>query len=592
MSKKTPKELIEFYKSLENITSINIWDMQTNLRPSEKVDGEWKEKLLIERKVLFFNFNDGQLLQNIQVTDIQGHLTNLMLSEKEIEYIKDRIITSSNPWLKSRYAHLLWQTTKHNDYAEIAIDSYIQVINSFNTNDIHELQNVLTAILYISIKTKKCKKKVVEIVVSLINEKPIWIKTNILLLILRFKLLSKKHEMDIANNIPNWIEKDNSNSYFTIKSMLEAGVVLYHKLGLAENKLFELLAANEDTILTQHTDESDFVRYTTIGQKAQYLKLAKRTEESEQLFAEYNRLKQKVKLHQVSVELSGDETKMFNDYLNLKSKFILDMPTDSILAFFALDDGILVDPEENEQNARNTIKNSILHLFATSVFDINSNFRNLSESEKIDSQIIQNYTISHGIKCQSLFMKVFIDGIIIGKLDYYKVYKFLENQTWYNQKFKRTLTDNEVDKNSTWLTLLAPSVHNLMAQFELSVLMNTNKINNFILAIDSMTVKFEGALRDFIRLCGGNTTTLKKGELTEQVLEELLENQTTKKYFNIKDIELFKYTFTQKGKNLRNNVAHSFMQFSDYTWEAAILVFLCILRLGKYTLVENQVENK
>ena len=121
--------------------------------------------------------------------------------------------------------------------------------------------------------------------------------------------------------------------------------------------------------------------------------------------------------------------------------------------------------------------------------------------------------------------------------------------------------------------------------------MNTNKINNFILAIDSMTVKFEGALRDFIRLCGGNTTTLKKGVLTEQVLEELLENQITKKYFSIKDIELFKHTFTQKGKNLRNNVAHSFMQYSDYTWEVAIQVFLCILRLGKYTLVETKVEN-
>lgn len=592
MSKHIPLELLNFYESLENISSVNIWDIQSNIQPTEKIDGEWKDMLLIERKVLYFNFNDGQLVQNIQVTDIQGQLTNLTLSEKEIEYIKVRLNTSLNPWLKSRYAHLLWQTTKHTDYAETAIDSYIQLINSFNINDIHELQNVLTALSYISIKTKKSKRKVEEIVFSLMNEKPIWIKTNILHLILRFKVLGRKHEIDIASNIPKWIEKDDSNSYFTIKSMLEAGVVLYHKLGLAENILYELLAANQDIIITQHPDESDFVRFTTIGQKAHYLKLAKKTEESEQLFAEYNRLKQKVKLHQISVELPDYETKLFNDYLNLKSKIILDMPTDSILAFFALDDGILVDPEENEQNACNTIKNSVLNLFATSVFDINSNFKNLSESEKIDSQIIQNYTISHGIKFQSLFMKVFIEGIIAGKLNYYKVYKFFENQTWYNQKFKRSLTDNEADNNSTWLTLLAPSIHNLLAQFELTVLMNTNKINNFILAIDSMTVKFEGALRDFIRLCGGNTTTSKKGELTEQVLEELLENQTTKKYFNRKDIELFKFAFTQKGKNLRNNVAHSFMQFSDYSWEAAMLVFLCILRLGKYTLIETQAENK
>ena len=592
MPKKKPKELVDFYKSLENISSINIWDIQSNLIPTKKIDDDWKDKLLIERKVLYYNFNDGQLVQNIQVPDSQGQITNLTLSEKETDYIKDRLKTSSNPWLKSRYAHLLWQTTKHNDFAEIAIDSYIQLLNEFTINDLHELQNVLTAILLISVKTKKSKKKVEEIVISLITENPIWIKANILLLILRFKVLNKKQEMNIASKIPNWIKDDESNSYFTIKGMLEAGVALYHRIGIAEDILFELLAANEDTIIKQHPDESDFVRYTAIGQKAQYLKLAKRTEESEHLFAEYNRLKQKVRLHQVSIELTGYDTKMFNDYLNLKSKFILEMPTDSILAFFALDDGILVDPEENVQNARNTIKNSVLHLFSTSVFDINSNFRNLSDAEKFDAQIIQNYTISHGIKCQSLFMKVFFEGIIAGKLNYFKVYKFFENQTWYNQKFKRSLTDNESDSNSTWLTLLAPSIHNLMAQFELSVLMNTNKINNFILAIDSMTVKFEGALRDFIRLCGGNTTTSKKGVLVEQVLEELFENQTTNKYFNKKDIELFKYAFTQKGKNLRNNVAHSFMQFSDYTWEAVMLVFLCILRLGKYRLEETHVEAK
>jgi len=592
MPKKKPKELIDFYESLENISSINIWDIQSDLQPIEKIDGERKDMLLTERKVLYFNFNDGQLVQNIQVTDSHGQITNLTLSEKETDYIKDRLKTSSNPWLKSRYAHLLWQTTKHNDFAEIAIDSYIQLLNKFTINDLHELQNVLTAILLISVKTKKSKKKVEEIIISLITEKPIWIKTNILILILRFKVLNKKQKMDIASKIPNWIKDDESNSYFTIKGMLEAGVALYHRMGIAEDILFELLATNEDTIIKQHPDESDFVRFTSIGQKAQYLKLAKRTEESEQLFAEYNRLKQKVRFHQVSVELTGDETKMFNDYLNLKSKFILEMPTDSILAFFALDDGILVDPEENVQNARNAIKNSVLHLFSTSVFDINSNFKNLSDSEKIDEQIIQNYTISHSIKCQSLFMKVFIEGIIAGKLNYFKVYKFFENQTWYNQKFKRSLTDNESDRNSTWLTLLAPSIHNLMAQFEFSVLMNTNKINNFILAIDSMTIKFEGALRDFIRLCGGNTTTSKKGVLVEQVLEELLENHTTKNYFSNKDIELFKYAFTQKGKNLRNNVAHSFMQFSDYSWEAVMLVFLCILRLGKYTLEETHVEAK
>src|SRR5690606_18502580 len=136
-------------------------------------------------------------------------------------------------------------------------------------------------------------------------------------------------------------------------------------------------------------------------------------------------------------------------------------------------------------------------------------------------------------------------------------------------------------------TMLAPGIHNLFAQFELSVLMNTNKINNFILAMDSLTVKFEGALRDFIRLSGGNTSTSKRGEIKEQLLEELLDNPTTKKHLTIKDLDLFKYKFTLEGNNLQNNIAHSFLQYSDYNLQAVILVFFCILRLGKYTFEEK-----
>ena len=106
MPKKKPKVLIDFYESLENISSINIWDIQSNIQPTEKIDGEWKDMLLTERKVLYYSFNDGQLVQNIQVPDRQGQVTNLTLSEKETDYIKYRLRTSSNLWLKSRYAHL------------------------------------------------------------------------------------------------------------------------------------------------------------------------------------------------------------------------------------------------------------------------------------------------------------------------------------------------------------------------------------------------------------------------------------------------------------------------------------------------------
>lgn len=584
---KIPEELKEFYDSIENLKSLNIWNIQKELKVSAKIKGDWRRKVNVERKSLNYNLNKGKLVTNVQVTDSRGQITKIDLKKEDIEYLKERLEITQNSWLKSRYSHLLWQEIKHNKYAEIAIDNYVATINRIKSEEARELPIILSAILFISKKTKKKRDDAKELAIILIDDLPNWFKPNILNSILENNLLTKNELNDIAIKIPNWIENDSSDSYFFNKQNLETGIQLYNSLGLSLNKLYELLAKNEDLILDKHQEDTDFIKYKTIGTKAKYLRLAGKLEEAEENLKEYNRLKQIVRLGKVSWQLGEIETEMFNNYLNMISKVILEMPTEGILAFFSINEDILVDPIENLENAKNNIKNSLHNLFSISVFDINSNFKNLKDSEKIDKEIIQSYTISHEFKCFSLFFKVFVDGILTGKLNYYKIYDFFESQTWYGTKFKKGMSDNEIDQNSNWLTMLAPGIHNLFSQFELSVLMNTNKISNFILAMDSLTLKFEGALRDFIRLCGGNTSTSKNGEIKEQLLEELLENQTTKKYFTEKDIELFKYTFTRKGKNLRNNIAHSFLEFSNYNLQSVALIFMCILRLGKYTFNEQ-----
>lgn len=584
---KIPKEVKEFYDSIENLNSLSIWNIQKEIKPSKKIEGEWEAKLIVERKVLNYNINKGELITNVQITDINGQIKDFGLNKNDLEYIKDRLSKTRNNWLQSRYSHLLWQETKHNNYAEIAIDNYIQNINKIKGEEARELPIILSAILFISKKTKRRTEQAKKTAILLINDLPNWFKSNILNSILDNNILSTKELKQIAAKIPTWIEKDNPVSYFVNKNKLETGIRLYNLLLLSSNKLYELLAENENLIIEQHPEDNDFVKFTAIGTKAKYLRVAGKLEEAEENLKEYNRLKQTVKLGKVSYQLGEKETEMFNDYLNMKTKVILKMPTEGILAFFSINEDILVDPIENEEYSKEKIKNSVSRLFNTSVFDINSNFKNLEDSKKIDKEIIRSYAISHNIKCFSLFLKVFIDGVLNGKLNYYKIFEYLETQTWYGMKFKRAMTDNEIDQNSTWLTMLAPGIHNLFAQFELSVLMNTNKISNFILAIDSLTLKFEGALRDFIRLSGGNTSTSKRGEIKEQLLEELLDNSTTTKYFTTRDIELFKYTFTQNGRNLRNNVAHSFLQYSDYNLQDASLVLFCILRLGKYTYKEE-----
>ncbi|MCZ8196674.1 MAG: DUF4209 domain-containing protein [Flavobacterium sp.] len=575
----------EFYNSLENFKSLSIWNIQKELQEVLPKEGNWDDNIITERKVLFLNLNNGKLISNALVTDIKGNVSDeLNFNAKEYEYLKIRLEESNNSWLKSRYAHILWKKTKHKKFAESALENYSKIINEIKAEESREFTILISAILYISKTTKLDIEKVREFITELLKEMPIWIKGEILAQALHHNIIEKSELTQIANSLETYVELKNPVSYSMNQNNLNTFLHLYRKIRKSPEEIYSLFAKNEDLILEQHPNDEDFIKITYLGNKAMYLKQAKELVEYDKAMCEYNRLKTKVKLNKISIPLNDESAQKFNEYLNLKTKYLLQLSTEEILSYFSINEDILVDSEVIKKTVEGRIKNSLMYLFSTTTFDINTNFKVLSDKEKVDKQFLQSYIIAHNIQCYPLFLKVFTQGIISGKLNYYKVFSFLEAHSWYGQKTKRSISANEIDENSSWLSLLAPGLHNLFAQHELSVLLNTNRVNNFILSIDSLTLKFEGAMRDFIKLSGGNTSKDHKGEIKEQLLEELLENEIIQKYFSKKDIELFKMTFTSRGKNIRNNVAHCFMEYSDYSLQVASLIFLCILRLGKYTL--------
>lgn len=577
---------IEFYQSLESIKSLDIWNIQRELNSATKNEnGEWDENILTERKILYLNLNNGKLISNTFTTDVNGKVQgNVSFSELEYKYLEYRLEDSKNNWLKSRYAHILWEKYKHKKFAESALTEYSACINQIKSKEARELSIIVSAIFYISKTTKIDIEKVRIFTIELIRETPLWIKGSILREALYHNILEKSKLVSIANEVEILVDLKDADSYFTNENNLKIALRLFQKIGKSVTKVYSLFAQNEDLIINQHPNDEEFIKITYVGNKALYHKQAKEIEKYDATMREYNRLKKSVKLNKISIPLGDDATIKFNEFLNLKSNFLLQRPAEEILAYFAEIEDILVDSGKLRKIAEGRVNKSFMHLLNTITFDINTNFKVLTEKEKIDKEVLNSYIISHNIQCYTLFLKVFSQGIISGKLNYYNVYSFFEQYSWYGQKTKRSINQDSTNDNSSWLSLLAPGLHSLFAQYELSILLNTNKVNNFILAIDSLTLKFEGVLRDFIRLCGGNTSKDKNGELKEQLLEELLENEMVVKYFSTKDIDLFKFTFTSRGNNIRNNVAHSFMEFSDYGLSVASLVFLCILRLGKYTL--------
>lgn len=229
-------------------------------------------------------------------------------------------------------------------------------------------------------------------------------------------------------------------------------------------------------------------------------------------------------------------------------------------------------------------KNSLINIFTVTEFDENINYRKSPSLFSSDKMRFVYFSIHYNTFVFPLLIKIFANGIINGKINYFSFYKSLKDNTWYGQRFEKRLAERDLDENTTWLSLFAPALYEYFAQIEMGFIMTGRQTPNYILCIDSLTLKFEGAMRDFIRLIGGNTSVEKEGEFREQTLEQLLSNKTILENFSIEDITLFEYVFTNKGWNIRNNVAHCFYPYSSYSFEKATIVLLCILRLGRYRL--------
>lgn len=577
-----PKDIEEFYLSLESITSIEHLQLYKQLSTIEVLDNEWKYKITFERKALFFELSNGILQTSSFSVDKEGKEDTLDLSDDDFLYLQERLDVTHNTYLKSRYSHLLWQYTKHNKWVELCINNYINLVSISIENNESIDDEELAAIVYITSKTKILEETVKDFVLQVIKKASIYDKPDILKLILRSGLFKKSHYQRLTPLIPTWVDVKNQGLYFSNLSILNLGIEVNKKIGKNSKSIYRLLAQNTDLIINQHEEESDFLRLEAFSDKGKYYQLAGDKEASDIAFSKCNDLKHTVEFGLVQGELDDENTKLFNRYLDDWSNMILENSPTQLLGFFAADENILVNPQENIKNAKQHYTGAIHNLFSLCVFDINGNSKKLTDDEKFIKNIADSYTIGHGIRYQALLYKVFIKGVLLGKINYSSVFTFLKDYTWFGIPYAKRMKQNRSNTKESFLALLAPGLHNLFSQFEKSVLFDKNHVNNYVLAIDSLTLKFEGALRDFIILVGGNTTITKKGSVVEQTFEELLGNKTTIEYFSEADIELFWQTFTRKGSNIRNNVAHGFYAFSNYSLDKAFHVFACIMRLGKY----------
>ena len=169
---------------------------------------------------------------------------------------------------------------------------------------------------------------------------------------------------------------------------------------------------------------------------------------------------------------------------------------------------------------------------------------------------------------QFLINRIFLEALKQEKLDSQIIMDFFGKKSWYGKTIIKNLPSNQTISYN-WLNLIAPCINEYFIQMK-AHFYNPEFAPNLVLAIDSLTLKIEGIVRDICALSRIITFYQTKDKQGRNIVREkdinwLLREDSIKNLFDEDDLLFFKYVLVEKaGLNLRHNIAHCLINYSDY----------------------------
>ena len=584
--------LYEYYEYLESDTSFSYLDLNTykyitSLRDKTE-DENTKKFCSYELFFADFSIEEGKHIPKFQ-SGANAYPT-LELFDDNFEYIKTRANNVKNPKYKAKYNHLLWLSPqKHIDFAKNAIENYLLLLqnSSYSVDDNLQCYSFGKYFKNLFVLSQKVNYKIDEII-------------NYFVLLLEGDKLNDFTKYSLMEFIVENGKRINSSitqTFFdysnksivkldlrVLESYLNLLVVLSQKLQLPKNEFHEKLGDYHISQLKTEKNQG-FIAHHYYANALEEYKKANNKEKIEQTSVLLEQAKKTIDLKKVSFELEDEKV---NNALNQWWDFTKDKTTEliekgndkDIYGYLILEN---IFPKATTLNEE--IKPVMLDLVSTMTFDINKNIsKNKSGVINPYSIHINNFSIHH-------IWLVVSKGIKSGKISYESLIDYLKNNSWYGQDFTYLDTNKET-QGFNWIELLSPSLQSFFIQTEIDLKKSSHNPQGYILAIDSLVLKFEGLLRELSRMIGAQTIEVKDNGTEERIgFDKLLDNEKLRGLIPEDDIAFFKFLFTSNGMNLRNNIAHCFFTTKNYTSAVMLLLIVALLRLGNYKLETKEKES-
>ncbi len=586
------ENLEELYKHLEADEDVSLFNSNKvrgfdilNLRDKIE-DDESKKKCSYELFLLDFTIKNNVLVPHHVSGDYP--YPNLQLFDDNFEYIKTRSKTVKNPKYKSKYNHLLWLSpVKHIDFARQAIESYFSILESskfcgsdklLNKSFTRYFENVF--LLSQSINYKK--DDIIEFFIEVLSTDKIsdFAKCSVMKFIVEN---IKRNDKIIFQKFFNYSnEKINRLESKALEFYLDLLIVLSRKMKLDPSEFHERYGDYYRKYIKDHNKEGLAADFFYLKALEEY-KNANNKEKIEETTVLLEQSKSKLDLKKISIELKDDDAlemlnKLWESIKEDVNNLIENGDSKDIYNYLIIGKILPKAEELNDEP-----KSPLLDLVSTLTYDINKNVSKKPGGINSYSLHISNFSLRHiGL--------VIIKGIKSGKVSFESLICFLKKQSWYGQDFS-FIDSNGEKQGFDWIELLSPSLQGFFLQLESDIKSGKDHHQGYILAIDSLVLKFEGLIREFSKLLGAQTIEIKEDGTGARIsFDKLLENKKVKDKIPEDDLTFFKFLFTSAGINLRNNVAHSFFRTENYNAAKMLLLIVALLRLGNFRYFPEKEE--
>ena len=296
-----------------------------------------------------------------------------------------------------------------------------------------------------------------------------------------------------------------------------------------------------------------------------------------------------------SSEKAFDVTEIVKSCKESARHFVKQCTSDDIIRYFIFGKDLLPTYQQIEESVKEHIKRApTAHRIPKLMLDQRGNpvQHFSSDEEKKNFDVLNTYRHQLQFCNRYLIREVFFEAIVAEKLNFDILMDFIRKHCWYGKELSRQFPNNQTVQFN-WIDLIGPPLNEYFRQINYHLEDCTANVPNFVLSLDSLTLKIEGILRDLCHLADVNTSKQKQDRSKRTVVHEkditaLLHNDVIKIRFDQDDVLFFRFLLTeQSGFYLRHRIAHCFMLSEDYNLDYMHLVILALLRLGKYDFTQD-----